>query len=247
MDRRIYRQMGEQEDSHWWFRGRRALVRRAIDRFCDLPAEPEVLDAGCGTGGNLRMLGELGRVAAFEMDNEAADVARSRGVTDVLPGYLPDAVPFDEGRFDLTVMTDVLEHVEDDAAALEALRRVVRPGGWLVMTVPALMMLWSRHDESHHHFRRYRVQEVRQRLTTAGFDVRWSSYQNSLLFPPIAAFRLAQRLNGNGLAHYDDVGAGPRVFNEMLYHLFASERFLVGRVPFPVGVSVLACAQRPAE
>lgn len=244
MDRRIYHQMAQHEDTHWWFRARRVLVRRTIERFCRLPAEPQILDAGCGSGGSLEMLAGLGRVSAFEMDAEAAEVARARGVAQVRLGHLPDAVPFDAEQFDLVVMTDVLEHIEDDRAALRAVAALIRPGGWLVMTVPALRFLWSHHDATHHHFRRYGRSELRRKLRRAGLDVRWVSYHNSWLLPVVAGVRLAQRITGtNGAA--DDVAMPPRPVNELLYQVFASERHFIGRLALPLGVSVLACAQRP--
>src|SRR6185312_16486006 len=111
--------------------------------------------AGCGSGGNLPMLAEFGEVSAFELDEAQLQRARERGIGTIARGSIPDALPFEGQRFDLVVMLDVLEHLEDDHAGLAAVLTRLAPGGFFLATVPAFPMLWSSHDVSHHHFRRY--------------------------------------------------------------------------------------------
>ena len=142
------------DEHHWWYRGRRRVIRAELDRL-PLPAGAHVLDAGCGSG---RTLVELvrygGEVSGIELDTDAAELARRRGLGEVQVGRLEE-LPWDDATFDLITCLDVIEHVPDDVAALVELRRVARPGGWLLVTVPAYQALWSHHDEANHHYRRY--------------------------------------------------------------------------------------------
>ena len=142
------------EECHWWWLSRRAIVESIIRKLA-LPAGIDILEAGCGTGGNLAMLSQFGNVYGMELDDVARDYAVQRKIGTVEPGKLPDPIPFPGRTFDLIVLMDVLEHLEDDSGCLKALRKRLKPGGSIVISVPALKMLWSPHDDSHHHFRRY--------------------------------------------------------------------------------------------
>ena len=244
MDRQVYARMAELEDRHWWFVARRRILNEALRRYATLPAGALVLEAGCGTGGNLPMLARFGRVAGFEPDHEARDLARRQGAFEIRPGALPDAIPFEPESFDLVVALDVLEHVSDDEASLSALAARLRPGGWSLLTVPALPFLWSGHDVSHHHHRRYLRSQVSALTRAAGLLPVRATYFNSLLFPAVAAVRLVKAGLG-GRAREDDA-LPSQGLNRALTALFASERHLIGRVPLPVGVSLLMLARKPA-
>jgi SAM-dependent methyltransferase len=241
----IYQRMAEVEDRHWWFVSRRAICESLLDRL-NLPPDAAILEAGCGTGGNLEMLARRGQVYATELDDEARRLAQARGPYRIAPGRLPDRIPFDGLSFDLIVMTDVLEHLEDDAGALRALRARLKPGAAIILTVPALQWLWSAHDESHHHRRRYRAPQIRALLSDAGYEILYVSYYNFILFPVIAAARSIQRfLPRNGEGH--DLRMPSPAINRMLTALFSGERLLLGRLPLPIGVSIVALARNPAE
>lgn len=242
MDRDVYTRMGALEDRHWWFVARRRILTEALERFVDLPPEARLLEVGCGTGGNLSMLGRFGSVAALEPDAEARRLASRHGQADIRDGRLPSAIPFNGTRFDLVAALDVLEHLDDDAATLEALHDQLHPGGWLVLTVPAFSFLWSRHDEKHHHKRRYRKAGLVHLVTRAGFVPVRVTYFNTLLFPLIAGVRLLKTLFALGGKPDDDMPS-PLV-NRLLTAVFSSERRLLGRVPFPAGVSLLMIARR---
>ena len=140
MEQHFYHRMREVEDGHWWFAGRRAIVRQAL-KSLNLPRAADLLDVGCGTGGNLALLAQFGKVHGVELDDGAADLARRRGVGEIEKGALPDAIPFAAKNFDLAVMLDVLEHIDDDEASLAALGRLLKPRGYLLITVPAFMFL----------------------------------------------------------------------------------------------------------
>jgi SAM-dependent methyltransferase len=210
-----------------------------------LPDEPEILDAGCGTGGNLATWAERGRVSAFEIDDTSRAHAADRGVAvRVLPGHFPDGVPFDDASFDLVVTTDVIEHVEDDLGSLQALHRVTRPGGFLVMTVPALPALWSAHDEVHGHQRRYRRAQLVDLVTRAGWSVERCSYWNGLLLGAAAATRLAERVLRR---EPGPLSVPPGPVNRALGATLSAERRLIAHRDLPLGVSLVLSARRSAS
>jgi SAM-dependent methyltransferase len=241
MERAVYLNMAEVEDEHWWFVARRRILAGLIERTARLPKPARVLEAGCGTGGNLPMFARFGAVCAFEPDEGARLHARAKGAYDVRSGSLPDSVPFEAGSFDLVAALDILEHLDDAAAGLAALASRVRAGGWMVITVPAFRFLWSRHDERHHHKRRYARGELVALVRAAGLTPVRVSYFNSLLFAPIAGARMVQ--NVLGLDGGEDEALPPRALNRLLGAVFASERHLLGRIPFPVGVSLMVIAR----
>ncbi len=243
MHESLYPQMHELEDRHWWFTGRRRIVAGVIQRL-ELPAQAQILDAGCGTGGNLPMLAGFGELTGAEFDAEAAALARARGVCDVVRAGLPNEMPFTATQFQLITLLDVLEHIDDDRASLQALANLLAPGGHLLVTVPAFPFLWGPHDESHHHKRRYRAAGLRARIMEAGLDVQWLSYYNSSLFPAVAAVRLLHKLLPAGEAG-NELALPPAPMNALLENLFAAERHLLGRVSLPFGVSLIAMARKP--
>lgn len=243
MKAELYAQMRELEDRHWWFTGRRRIVAAVIRRL-RLPADARLLDAGCGTGGNLPMLAGFGEVVGAEYDAGAAVLARARGVCEVVRAGLPGGMPFVAGRFDLITLLDVLEHIDDDAASLRTLAGLLAPGGHLLITVPAFPFLWGPHDEAHHHKRRYRASGLRQTVEGAGLKLAWQSYYNSGLFPAVAAVRLLRKLLPVGGAG-SELALPPAPINALLEGLFAAERHLLGRVRLPFGVSLIAVARKP--
>jgi SAM-dependent methyltransferase len=231
------------EDAHWWFRGRRTVVARVLEQL-RLPPDARLLEAGCGSGGNLALLARYGRLRAFEPDAEMRAWAEARGGVPVADGRLPGGVPFEDERFDAILLLDVLEHVEEDRASLAALGARLAPGGRLVVTVPAYRWLWSAHDDANHHVRRYTRGGLVRTAAAAGLRVVRATYYNTLLFPAAVGARLAGRLVGS--AGSSGLGVLPPPVNRLLAGVFGAERHLVGRVPLPFGVSVLMVAERAA-
>jgi SAM-dependent methyltransferase len=158
-------------------------------------------------------------------------------------GFLPNDLPFAPASFDLVCAFDVIEHVDDDAASVQALARLIRPGGYFATTVPGQPWMWSRHDELHHHKRRYRMRAYRRLFEAAGLEVVKASHFNALLFPPIAAVRALKMLTGSKAA--DDDSMPPEPLNAFLSGLFAAERHWLAHAPLPFGVSIVLIARRP--
>ncbi len=245
MEKDFYLQYAAVEDQHWWFVGRRMIVEQIISNL-NLPHNCKILEAGCATGGNLKMLARHGEIVAMELDEIACQLANKRQITQVKLGSLPNNIPFKD-EYDLIVILDVIEHIDDDLAALKSLYSRLKPGGWLLVTVPAYQFLWSHHDEINHHKRRYVLRGLKQVVKLAGYTVRDSSYFNTFLFPIVATVRILRnllRIKDNS-SDSSDLVLPAKPINKFLTFLFASERHLVNRFSLPFGVSVLLLAQKP--
>jgi SAM-dependent methyltransferase len=242
MERNVYQRLDQLEGQHWWFSARRKILKSVIQKFAPDRKQLRVMEAGCGTGGNLQMLSEFGRLDAFEMDSEARDIAKAKLPIDIKDGMLPNNIPFDKKSFDVVVAFDVLEHVEQDVESLTSLGEQLAPGGCLIMSVPALPWLWSKHDETHHHFRRYTRKSLNDTLVKAGLQPLRISYFNTLLFPAIAGLRLLRKAFGV-TETADDQMPSPKT-NALLKKIFGFESNLIGRINMPIGVSLFAVAHK---
>jgi SAM-dependent methyltransferase len=230
----------EEDGAHWWFRGRRAVIlaemarRLAGDRL-------RLAELGCGSGGMLEAIRCFGTAVGVETDRALRERARERGL-DVREGALPDAIPLEPARWDAVCLFDVLEHLDDEAAALAACRRLLAPRGRLFVTVPAYAWLWSRHDELLGHRRRYTARSLRQVVERAGFTVERLTYFNTLLAPPIMAVRLVRAaLRSPG----HDLDRPAPLVNRVLAACFSAEARLLGWTSVPFGISILLAASRP--
>lgn len=241
MDRAVYDRMAAQEQVHWWFVGRRAIIQALIEREVRLGKDARILEAGCGTGGNLAMLSRYGRIEGFEFDPEARRLATMGGFP-VSLGALPDEVAEPDATYDLVGLFDVLEHIANDVAALATLGRKLTAGGTLLITVPAVPWLWSSHDRIHHHYRRYTARSLERVIAAAGLRAEKVGYFNTLLFPLAAVHRGLNGLFGAEVAS-DEMPA--RSLNTLLSAIFRLERHWVGRVPAPFGLSLFAVVRAP--
>ncbi len=244
----IYQTMASVEDTHWWFRGRRAIINSVLSRI-RLPANPSIIDVGSGTGGNLKMLAAIGRVKGMELDAEARALANARGIITVEPGELPGKIPFGGERFDLAVMFDVLEHIEQDYSTLRAIHARLAEGGKLLLTVPAFELLWSMHDTMHHHKRRYGLSPLIRLVERAGYKVTFASYINFWLFPLIALVRIFDRITGGKVIgkksdSNTELHIPPAPINGLLEKIFASEAGIIRHLRLPFGVSIILVAEK---
>lgn len=228
-----YREHYEVEDRHWWFRGRWAVVEALLTRT-PLPAEARILDAGCGTGGNLERYSRLGRATGVEPSGDAVGFCHERGLGSVVQAGLEE-LPFENESFDLIAATDVLEHIAAEQEALRELWRVAAPGAALLLTVPAYMWLWTEEDEHLHHQRRYTRRRLRRAIESAGWEPRIATYFNSLLLPPIA---LARRLPSRSERKSDIDRTPPSLDGPLSLPMRLEARLIRAGVRLPAGVSV---------
>jgi SAM-dependent methyltransferase len=247
MERELFPWMARVEEKHWWFASRRAIVESFIERL-DLPCGAAILEPGCGTGGNFAMLSRHGRVFAMDSDEDALRYAGASNHARLARGKLPDGIPFDGAKFDLVLMSDVLEHLDDDSAPLRALGSRLKPTGWLIATVPAIRWLWSGHDRAHHHRRRYNARALRAVFEKTGYKVIYLGYFNFILFPMIAVARILGRLrqgdSSGDASNYTTIP--PAAINALLRRVFSFERHLLEFTRLPFGVSLLIVAQPSA-
>jgi SAM-dependent methyltransferase len=244
MDESLMQQTFAVDEHHWWYRGRRRIIRAELERLT-LPVRAEVLDAGCGSGRTMQELVDFGTVRGIELNEDAVALARSRGLGEVQVGRLEE-LPWPDAAFDLITCLDVIEHTPDDRVALAELRRVCRPGGWLLVTVPAYPALWSLHDEANHHYRRYSRASLKGAATAAGWTVMRMSSFNSVLLAPAAAVRLAQRRFGARDGHSNNLAIGPAWLNDVLEAPLTMEAAWLSRGrTLPFGLSLVAVLRRP--
>jgi len=242
MDRIVYDRMAAHDSTHWWYRARREILSDYLTRYGAMPRDARILEIGCGTGHNLPMLAQFGTVEAIEIDPAARDIASERLGRPVGDAPLPALPGIERGAYDLVAVLDVVEHIEDDIAALAAMKTLLKPGGKILIAVPAHQWLWSAHDVVNHHHRRYSKATLRAAIVAAGLTPAKLGYFNSLLFPLAAAARIAGRVTGR-----DDSDDSPpaKPLNTLFEKIFGLERHLVGRVPMTPGVSIVTLA-RPA-
>jgi SAM-dependent methyltransferase len=214
-----------------------------------VPPGARILDAGCGTGGNLQWLAGYGSAHGVDLSPDAVDLCARRGLRTVARGSVLE-LPFGDATFDLVTSFDVVYHldVRDDVAALAEMQRVLKPGGRLLVRVPAFEQLRSRHDAAVHTRQRYRLAELEWKTRRAGLAITRGSYANTLLFPAAAAARLLAHRSGadDGADRSEsDVRAVPPLLNAALRQVLALEAVLLAKIDLPIGLSAMVLAQRP--
>jgi SAM-dependent methyltransferase len=242
MDIAAYAVEADIEAGHWWFAGRRVLFSNIIKKF-KLPADADILDVGTSTGTNLRLLRDLGftRITGVDQSPVAIQFCADKGLGQVKLGEAC-ALPFPDASFDLVLATDIIEHVDDDVRALAELRRVLKPGQPLLLTVPAFPVLWGLQDEVSHHKRRYRLNQLLEKLASAGLSPQRHFYFNYLLFLPILAARRLMRILKLRVAAEGQINT--EFLNRLLTLLFRIDVQTAPRLRPPIGVSALVIATR---
>ncbi|WP_426700418.1 class I SAM-dependent methyltransferase [Rhodanobacter sp. Col0626] len=238
MNPEAYVEMAGTESRHWWFCARRKILGSVIETM-GLPHHARILEVGSGTGGNLTMLSQHGNVSALEMDENARKLSsdKTHDQFAIHAGSCPDNIPFQDERFDLICMFDVLEHIDEDVETLAALRRYLAPGGRMLITVPAYQWLWSAHDVFLHHKRRYTARTLREAFHRSGLRIDRLTYFNTLLLPLAALARLKDRASSRKKASGTEIP--PPFINSTLNAIFASERHMLANFNLPAGVSLL--------
>lgn len=230
--------------THWYPSGRRRILQDIIATRVAKPGR--IADIGCGTGANFDMLAGFAPVVGIDFHPPAVAYCRLRNLNCTTVAGLPN-LPFPDGAFDLVCAFDVIEHVDDDAAAVKELLRICKKGGTLLLTVPAYNWLWSKHDEANEHKRRYNRSMLRHLFVGAPADVLKLSHYNIFMAPPIIVIRLLGKLKDKLTNNHEaklDLAETPGPINRLLLAIFSFERFLLRRINLPAGISVMCLARK---
>lgn len=241
MEKVEYAIMYDIEQSYWWFVGKQFLVRSILEG-CSLcsPAKDRILDIGCGTGTVLKLLEDFGTAYGVELSTDAIQFLKKRDLNLVVRSDVSQSIPFKDDAFSVITCLDVLEHLDDDFTLLNEMVRVCKPGGHIVLTVPALNVLWSRHDAALHHKRRYTKKRLLEKVSPLHATVTKKSYYNTALILPILAVRKLKPLFSDKESMQSDFFISiPRWINALLTFVFVTEIRFLKRLNFPIGVSLL--------
>ncbi len=237
-----YANLERVEAAHWYYAGKRELVRRWFARLGRPAPDDTLLDCGAGTGRFAVEMSALCRVLALDDHAESLALLHQKLGRDHVLALGPHGIPLGDHTVDLVTALDVLEHIPDDARALADMHRVLKPGGVFIGTVPAGMELWSDWDTSLHHCRRYSRQTLRALFSNTHWDVVHLNYTNALVYPAVWAVRRWQKKFPSGAGNRAEDRVPPRWLNTVLKRLFVWTGLL--RLPLPRGVSLLVVAVR---
>jgi SAM-dependent methyltransferase len=242
MKEHTYPIMFRVEQSHWWYAGRRKILASFLEDICRRVTDrrPRILDVGCGTGANLLMLSQYGDAEGVDVSEDALAFCRERGLEKVKLGAA-EKLPYDDGTFDLVTALDVVEHLDNDLAGLREMRRVLRPGGRVLLFVPTFMFLWGLQDDVSNHRRRYRLPELRRVLEQAGFEIERTTYANITFFLPILLARKLMRVTGIKAESENNINVS--AFNGLLGGMLGAESVVLKYMNIPFGVSGLCVAR----
>jgi ubiquinone/menaquinone biosynthesis C-methylase UbiE len=248
MDHSVYQQFYKIEKDHWWFKGMRAICRRVLKRAkVNNDKTSRCLDIGCGTGLWTIELAEQGEVYGLDFSPEALSFCQKRGLKGLMRASAM-SLPLIQDSFETITALGLIEHLDDDKGFLAELYRICAPGGYILILTSAYEVLWSRHDEIVHHKRRYTRRQLESLSAMSGFEIVYTSYVNTILFPPILAIRLFQWLVGasaEGGQGSPDLFLPRPLINKLLYGLLWTEARLLNFFAFPFGVGIVLLARRP--
>jgi len=243
MNNKEYEKLYKFEQFYWWHVGRRDILNFFLKKFLNKKGI-QILEIGCGTGGNLEILSNLSEVTGLDVSKYALDFCRKRGVNNLALGRA-EKTNFPSESFDLILMLDVLEHIKDDKKAIGETRRILKEGGYFLVTVPAYQFIWSEHDEILGHYRRYSISDFSKKLEEAGFDIIKISYFVSLLFPVILGYRILRKILFPKSKKNTAYVVLPKPINNFFIYLLKLEGLLLKYFNLPFGTSILCIAQKP--
>ncbi len=246
MDKTLYDNINRVEETHWWYRARRDIIFDWVKRVMPAYKDPRFLDIGCGTGFNITYLHQLGynQVIGLDFSPDALAYCHSRQLKVLICGSA-EQLPIQPACYDIILTLDILEHLKEDRSALSEIFRVLRPGGSLIIFVPAFQFLWSFQDEISHHRRRYTAAELKEKVVQAGFELTKLTYANSLLFPIVWFGRIMLRTFPKYFKITSESQMNPPWMNSLLYRIFLVELSLLHLIDLPVGVSILCVCKKP--
>lgn len=247
MEKQYYQEYYELERKNWWFRVRNQILMERVATLLKGKQSLKILNVGVATGSTSELLTQFGEVVSIEYDADCCEFAKEKTGLNIVQGSILE-LPFEDGSYDLVCAFDVIEHVKDDGKAVSELKRVCKSDGWVVVSVPAFMFLWSHHDVINHHYRRYTMSMLQEVfLKEKNGQIAYKSYFNSILFLPIAAFRLVSEAipkkwirKGTGADNH--VFPQESIVSKLLFQIFSMEKpLLKSGITFPFGVSAMLC------
>lgn len=239
MEEHLYRTFYEVETRHWWFVARQMIIEHLVHRDIQLTKGSRVLDVGCGTGAILASFSKDYECYGTDTSPLAIEFCRKRNLKEVYQCTLEN-FPHADLKFDLILMLDVIEHIGDDRGILRQASRLLKPGGHILITVPAYQFLWSKHDDVNFHKRRYVKSGLRQVFEETGMKIQLLSYYNTILFPLALISRFAQKILPTQIDKTLEIP--PPFFNSLLTRTFSLERYLIGQLSLPFGLSLVGIA-----
>jgi len=244
MKEEYYKEYFYFEEKNWWFRSRWKIISFFLRKYSNCKISTKILDVGTGTGKTFELLNQYGNVTGIDISKEAIKFCQQRGITNVIKGDA-QSIPFKDLSFNLICAMDIIEHLDLETVTIRDFHRVLCKNGILLLTVPAFMFLWGRHDEINIHKKRYTVEEILSLLRTSGFKIEKLTYFNFLLFPVILLIRVGKRvLRIKEKELKSDFRNYPFCVNLFLEKIFSFEKFLLKYINFPFGVSILCIARK---
>jgi len=246
MNTQEYQRLYEVENVYWWHIGRQRIIERLIEFYFKEAKDLEILDAGCGCGGNYKMLQKFGHILGIDNSENSLNFCQKNNFNNVL---LTDCcqTKLKDNTYDLIVALDLLEHLESDKAAINEFHRLLKEDGKLIITVPAYQFIWSNHDESLHHKRRYKIKQIYSLLQDNSFSVIKGSYAITFLAPPIIIFRLVENLIKK-VFNYRIIKKSyfylPKILNNLFIKILYFEAILLPYLKFPFGISIIIVAEK---
>jgi len=234
MRKEAFQLLHDMEDS-WWYRARKMVVSRVLDKFLDKKKNVLILDFGAGFGGMFDTLSKYGEVDAFEPNKEARNLCIRSGYQKVFESGT-DALSKDN-KIHLVALFDVVEHVKDDVNLVSDLYKFLSVGGQVIVTVPAYQWLWGVHDIKHNHYRRYTRESITKLFEKAGFGIEYSSYWNTSLFIPVALTRM---LGFSGESSFKM----PKLLDSIFYHMVLIESLLIPLTFLPFGTGIVVITKK---
>ena len=244
MEKSIQERWNKVVKEHWWLRGRYRIVRSLIDKFASLHPKGSLrcLDIGCSGGHMMEFLKKYGEVYGFDISFDGLKLFEADNSRAIQADA--SAIPFKDGSFDLVVLLDVAEHLQDDTSLFRQINRVCRDGAYVFVTVPAHMLLWGSHDVKYLHKRRYSKKQFLDLVETSGFRVKYFTFLHPHLFIPMAIFRTWDRIYKKNIGKRDDFFSMGSFIDGIFSITLAFENALIKRISFPFGIAIFCLLEK---
>jgi len=245
MEKEEYQKHYELEEDFWWFAGRRKIILDVLDSLPSSRGNSNILDAGCGTGFNLKSFQKYGNPSGCDFSKEAIAFCQKRGLEKIIQADV-QKMPFKDSSFDLVTLLDVLDHqsIECDLSVLLEIKGLLKKGGCLLIASPAFNFLYGRHDLAYHTRERYTRKSLREKLENTNFSVLKMSYFNFFLFVPLTFVRGLRKFWQSTNQAESDLRPVDRRINTLLFGILKLESFLIKHINLPLGSSILCLAKK---